>query len=332
MTIQAIETRYRGYRFRSRLEARWAVFFDKMGYLWEYEPQGFDLGGALGNYLPDFYIRDLNAWIEVKGEHLYQEMMKEYSLFYFAGKINKNCWRHSLVPGLRGSLCMRDNIEDWPILRIGGRMSGYIGPYFASCDHGCAHGSGEHGMSASSLVDCVEVPKSLHHDMPDDWQNRVQHLCLKAIDDSEKVFIWIDSLDCYGTLVEAGYAYARGKDIRVGVDVNLRGEITKADNYGYDNNNDLWFLLRLSNNWIYGNSARAAFNDLYPVTNAERDILKILKVSSEQQAKFAAVYGDPLCRQWFANLGDRGWWLSGLFDDAAEAARSARFEHGEVPA
>jgi hypothetical protein len=28
MTIQAIETVYRGHRFRSRLEARWAVFFD----------------------------------------------------------------------------------------------------------------------------------------------------------------------------------------------------------------------------------------------------------------------------------------------------------------
>ncbi len=28
--IKAIETRYKGYRFRSRLEARWAVFFDAL--------------------------------------------------------------------------------------------------------------------------------------------------------------------------------------------------------------------------------------------------------------------------------------------------------------
>jgi hypothetical protein len=28
MSAKAIETHYKGYRFRSRLEARWAVFFD----------------------------------------------------------------------------------------------------------------------------------------------------------------------------------------------------------------------------------------------------------------------------------------------------------------
>ena len=30
-TIAAIETEYCGYRFRSRLEARWAVFLDALG-------------------------------------------------------------------------------------------------------------------------------------------------------------------------------------------------------------------------------------------------------------------------------------------------------------
>jgi hypothetical protein len=53
--IKAIETRYKGYRFRSRLEARWAVFLDALGIRWEYEPEGFDLGDA-GWYLPDFYL------------------------------------------------------------------------------------------------------------------------------------------------------------------------------------------------------------------------------------------------------------------------------------
>lgn len=35
--IKAIETSYKGYRFRSRTEARWAVFFDALGVRWEYE-------------------------------------------------------------------------------------------------------------------------------------------------------------------------------------------------------------------------------------------------------------------------------------------------------
>lgn len=66
--IKAIETRYKGYRFRSRLEARWAVFFDTLGVKWEYEPEGYDLGEA-GWYLPDFWLpeQEYQCWIEVKG-------------------------------------------------------------------------------------------------------------------------------------------------------------------------------------------------------------------------------------------------------------------------
>ena len=40
--IKAIETVYNGYRFRSRLEARWAVFFEAAGIEYEYEPEGFE--------------------------------------------------------------------------------------------------------------------------------------------------------------------------------------------------------------------------------------------------------------------------------------------------
>ena len=63
--MKAIETRYKGYRFRSRLEARWAVFFDAMGIEWVYEPEGFDLGNGV-YYLPDFYLPKYDAWIEIK--------------------------------------------------------------------------------------------------------------------------------------------------------------------------------------------------------------------------------------------------------------------------
>lgn len=63
--LKAIETVYNGYRFRSRLEARWAVFFDALGIKYEYEAQGYDLGEA-GWYLPDFWLPDYKVWIEVK--------------------------------------------------------------------------------------------------------------------------------------------------------------------------------------------------------------------------------------------------------------------------
>jgi hypothetical protein len=67
--IKAIDTRYGGYLFRSRLEARWAVFFDKLGLKWEYEPEGFDIDGLW--YLPDFRVQTPQGepiWYEVKPE------------------------------------------------------------------------------------------------------------------------------------------------------------------------------------------------------------------------------------------------------------------------
>lgn len=70
--MKAIETRYRGYRFRSRLEARWAVFFDRVGMPWGYEVQGFHT--SAGPYLPDFEIYPLGRdggvtiYVEVKPE------------------------------------------------------------------------------------------------------------------------------------------------------------------------------------------------------------------------------------------------------------------------
>lgn len=63
--IRAIETNYRGYKMRSRLEARWAVFFDRLGIEWEYEKEGYDLGSA-GWYLPDFWLPQVSMWAEVK--------------------------------------------------------------------------------------------------------------------------------------------------------------------------------------------------------------------------------------------------------------------------
>ena len=59
-----IPTTYHGYRFRSRLEARWAVYFDVLGARWEYEKEGFNVNGTW--YLPDFYLVDLECFVEVK--------------------------------------------------------------------------------------------------------------------------------------------------------------------------------------------------------------------------------------------------------------------------
>lgn len=65
MNLKPIETYYKGYRFRSRLEARWAVFFDSAKIKYFYEPEGFkNDDGSL--YLPDFYLPDFDTYVEVK--------------------------------------------------------------------------------------------------------------------------------------------------------------------------------------------------------------------------------------------------------------------------
>ena len=75
--IKAIETTYKGYRFRSRLEARWAVFFDTLGIRWQYENEGYQkeveltTGPKTLRYLPDFFLPDRwggGVFVEVKGD------------------------------------------------------------------------------------------------------------------------------------------------------------------------------------------------------------------------------------------------------------------------
>lgn len=67
MHIAPIQTTYKGYRFRSRLEARWAVFFSALELTWEYEPEGFVLPSGR-HYLPDFrvYMDGTINWFEIK--------------------------------------------------------------------------------------------------------------------------------------------------------------------------------------------------------------------------------------------------------------------------
>jgi hypothetical protein len=73
--ISPIATRYAGYCFRSRLEARWAVFFSTLGVAWSYESEGFVLADGT-RYVPDFWLpwpegeqrgwAGAGYWVEIK--------------------------------------------------------------------------------------------------------------------------------------------------------------------------------------------------------------------------------------------------------------------------
>lgn len=62
--LQAIPTLYGGVWFRSRLEARWAVFFTRIGLDWVWEDQRYRAEPK--SYLPDFLLPKLRLRIEIK--------------------------------------------------------------------------------------------------------------------------------------------------------------------------------------------------------------------------------------------------------------------------
>lgn len=172
---------------------------------------------------------------------------------YLAGKINKNCWRHSIVTGLKNASSplpafvetepepghgQQLDLPEWPVLKnaIFG-CHDYVGPYFRSCDHGCFHGDGRHGVAAGyadtghgcfssnsteELIwscGCESSELREHnHGVPETQEESnaaTRSFCLEAIDAADLVFCWIDREGAYGTACELGYARALGKNIRV---------------------------------------------------------------------------------------------------------------------
>ena len=93
---RGIATTYKGVRFRSRIEARWARFFDRINWTWDYEP--FDLDG----YIPDFILTlHEPVLVEVKSALTLAELKP------YASKIQASGWDHeSIIVG--ASVPLRD--------------------------------------------------------------------------------------------------------------------------------------------------------------------------------------------------------------------------------
>lgn len=64
--MKAISTIYKGQNYKSRLEANVARLLHTMGYAVEYEPNSYLLDSGL-HYMPDFWIKNLNLWVECRG-------------------------------------------------------------------------------------------------------------------------------------------------------------------------------------------------------------------------------------------------------------------------
>lgn len=128
---------------------------------------------------------------------------------YMAGKIELNCWRHTLVPNLRG--CEHQNgVLPQPNFV-------YVGPYFIGCDHGGFHGPNQHG--AMSLRDKTLVRKQLD----------VVTQCFEGLERCGTLFAYINAPDCYGTISEIEYALQNDKYVVIVFDPSV-------------NASDFWFI------------------------------------------------------------------------------------------
>lgn len=129
---------------------------------------------------------------------------------YFAGKIGIYDWRHSLLSRATGRWRkLRDSKAPFDF-NIGPHKLTYQGPFFTSCDHGCYHGEHSHGVGLDVNTGC---PRDIGGDPFPLSRPVVFRRSLEAIDRSDCLFAFIDSASAFGTLVEIGYARARGKTV-----------------------------------------------------------------------------------------------------------------------
>jgi hypothetical protein len=117
MAIRALPTWYGGICFRSKLEASWAKYLDSIGVKWIYEPQGYELSSGAW-YLPDFYLPEADAYLEVKGQ-LDDESFQKGSCF--ARDIGKPV--HFALPMGEMAVCYEDEeAYRWEIDEVGNYM------------------------------------------------------------------------------------------------------------------------------------------------------------------------------------------------------------------
>lgn len=145
---------------------------------------------------------------------------------YMAGKISKNDWRHDYAY-VRGC----EPFTTWSTPFKNTDLLTYVGPFFASCDHGCAHGNTLHAVR-NTETGAEDGDCGFNNENDDDgYRKRVHKASIERIDHSDLVIAVIDD-DAHGTIFEVGYAIASGKPV-----ILVKG----------DNCKEAWFPLASQN-------------------------------------------------------------------------------------
>ena len=162
--IKAIETEWRGCLFRSRLEARWAVYFEALCIDWEYEPEGFVLDDGK-QYLPDFLLHGIEGrggpdlYVEVKGHMSERDMKKvrgfaEHRPIYIVGSIPYD-GQHD---GKHWFALMEEACYKWPYPYNFETVDGDDGTYLADA----------HEWANSAALCAAKQARFEHRERPED--------------------------------------------------------------------------------------------------------------------------------------------------------------------
>ncbi len=198
---------------------------------------------------------------------------------YLAGKISQDDWRGLILPDLNPGGLATWNWESlrrdgWPV-DIGTIFGGhdYVGPWFmCGSGHGLSHGANTHGTGDNG---------------GGDHRADVIDLCRRAIASADLVFVWIDSLDAFGTIAEIGYSAAAGVPVAIGYPI------------GFDAS-DLWFIDGLARVVVRAHDPRLALGS---AMDALRD--------SERLAEVAKLCGSPIERMFLDAFLAVGFRLNG---------------------
>jgi hypothetical protein len=146
--------------------------------------------------------------------------------FYLAGKITGTHWRNEIVdmwssenhsPHNYEAMCEYEESKLWGVaeraaVASNGVMLDYAGPWWSPCADAGGHGGCDWFGSPHAYLEtaCSDDPKPT----PDLFVEVRANIDV-ALNRADLVFAWIDSTDCFGTLVELGIAAAKKKAIVV---------------------------------------------------------------------------------------------------------------------
>jgi nucleoside 2-deoxyribosyltransferase len=143
---------------------------------------------------------------------------QEVKTVYFAGKVTKDGYRQKLFFDKVMS-------SGHSLYGINGGYVIYGGPFALSCDHGCFHAIGRHGVTGSHLDGDHESCEGSFFDEGIWVKSTLDHCgispqeaverCINQIQNADAVHAYIDTISCYGTLAELGYASAFRKPIYI---------------------------------------------------------------------------------------------------------------------